>query len=230
VGTFNRARTTWKRLAALSITLFRFHGLFAAVLFSIVLLFGSGTATWISPGGNWIGFLFPKYTDWLPKQQRYAKGFDEIAKWLILPENKKHKFCVIASSAYINQSIFSEIWQVVPEVKKNSFDGRLVNLGQIDSQNGPPSDGIKQCDISLVGLPFQTHLKAGEQFSLQIVQEDIINGTGVGAAFGRVPKVFLMDENAKILAYSRTREITDREYADLVERFLKGKGSSYVIP
>ncbi len=217
-------------LAALSIILFRFHSLFAAALFSIVLLLGSGTATWISQGENWMGVLFPKYTDWLPKQQLYAKGFDEIAKWLILPDNIKNKFCVIPSSAYINQSIFSELWQIVPEVKKNSFDGRLVFLGQVDSQNGPPTASIKQCDIALVGLPFQTHLKAGEQFSLQIVQEDIISGTGIGAAFGRVPKVFLMDENTKILAYSRTREITDSEYADLVERFLNGKGSSYVIP
>lgn len=217
-------------LAALSIIFFRSYGLFAAVLFSAVLMLGSGAATCISQGQNWVGFLFPKYVDWLPKQQSYAKGFEEIAKWLLLPENEKRKFCVVASSPAINQGVFNELWQIVPDVQKKSFDGRLIHLGQVDSVNGPPTDSINQCDISFVGLPFQTHLKAGEQYCLEILQEDLINGTGIGAAFGRAPRVFIMDENTKILAYDRTREITDREYVDFVERFLNHKGPNYVNP
>lgn len=217
-------------LAALSIILFRCYGLFPSVLLAMVLMLGSGASTWIGHGQNWIGLLFPKYVDWMPKQQPYVKNFGEIARWLLLPENEKKKFCLIACSRTINQGVFTELWQILPDVKKNMFDGRMVHMSQVDSLDGPPSDGIKKCEILLVGVPFQTDLKTEQQSSLKIVQEDMINGTGIGAAFGRVPKVFFMDQNTKILAFDRTREITDREYVDLVERFLLGKGSNYANP
>jgi putative flippase GtrA len=217
-------------LAALSLILFRRYGLSAAVSFSMVLMLGSGYATFINQGQNGMGVLFPKYAGWLPKQQPYAKSYEEIVRWLLLPENKQKKFCLVASSPKINEGVFNELWQIIPDVPKNSLDGRLIHLGQVDSANGPPADDIKQCAIALVGVPFQTHLKTGEQYSLKIVQEDLVNGTGIGAAFGRVPKVFFMDDNIKMLAYDQRREITDGEYEDLVKRFLIGKGPDYVNP
>lgn len=210
-------------LAAFSITLFRHFGSSPVILLTTVLILGSGSATWMGQGKNIVGYLFPQYTSWLPKQQPFAKGFEEVAYWLLRSENKEKKFCVIASSAQINQGIFSELWQILPNVKKNTFSGRHVSLGEVDSVNGAPIEAIRQCDISLVGSPVQTHLRDGEQYSVEIVQQELVDGTGIGAAFSRSSTVFLLDEHTKILAYERTREITDDEYAGLVERFLAGK-------
>lgn len=216
-------------LSALSVIIFRHYGFAAVVAFSLVIMLGNGTATWKSTGSNWIGVLFPKYIEWLPKQQPYKKGYDEIARWLLLPENEKKKFCVIASGDTINQDIFSELWQVIPNVRK-SFRDRVIPLSQVDSRDGPPPDTIKQCEISLVGVPFQSHLRADEQYTVKIVLEDLIDGTGIGSAYGQPPKVFLMDEHTRILAYERVRMVTDDEYSSLAKRFLHVKGPGYVTP
>lgn len=206
-------------LASLSIVIFRRYGLFASVLLSVLLMVGSGMATWTSQGNNWTSILFPQYADWLPKQQPYVTGFAEIARWLILPENEKKKFCVVASSGLINRGVFRELWQVIPGLQKKSFDGRAIRLGEVDSRDGPPTEAINKCEIALVGLPFQSHLRTGEQYSMKIIQEDLITGTGIGSAFNRDAKLFYMDNDTKILAYYLVREITDSEYSNLVDRF-----------
>ena len=154
----------------------------------------------------------------------------KLTRWLLEPERAQKPFCVVASSAEINQGVFYELWQIVPELKKGGFDTRIIQLGQVDSQNGPPPVEIRKCEIALVGIPFQTHLQPGQQTTLQIVQEDLVAGTGIGAAFARSPREFVMDGNIKMLAYVRTREISDAEYSNLVERFLRAKGPGYVNP
>lgn len=170
--------------------------------------------------------LFPGYDDWIPRQQVYANGYKQISAWLLKPENQKLRFCVVASSVHINQGVFAELWQLEPAIDKHSFVGRLVYLGEVDSRDGPPVEGIKLCEIALVGTPVQTHLKTSEQHSVQILQEDLVNGSGVGAAFERAPMTFVMDEYTKIHAYKRARLITNDEYADLVKRYLEYKAKT----
>jgi hypothetical protein len=210
-------------IAAFSITLRRAFGISIATLFTASLILASAATTYLHPTSTWAAVLFPQYGDWLPKRQQDAQGFREIADWLGQSDNVKKKFCIIASSAVINQGVFSELWQLVPSIGENGYDARLIPLGQVDSVNGPPSDQIKQCEIMLVGVPFQAHLKPGEQYTLQIIQEDIIHGIGIGKSFQEVPKAFEMDSHTKIVAYQRTQAISENEYADLVRRFWRMK-------
>ncbi len=196
----------------------------AAILFTVAVtgLIITGKSTYAI---NATHKLFPGYNDWLPKQQAYLSGYKQVSAWLLQPENKNLKFCIVASSVQINQGIFSELWQLDPAAR-HAFDGRLVYLGEVDSRDGPPVEGLKLCDLALVGSPFQTHLRGGEQYSVQIVQEDLTNGSGVGAAFERDPMTFVMDEYTKIYAYKRARQIANDEYADLVKRYLEYKAKT----
>lgn len=215
-------------LAGLSILLARRFGPMAPICLTLLLVIGSAVTTLSKE--KFEGTAFASYEDWMPQHQKYAGGFIDLAHWLALPENENNKFCLLASSDAINQGVFNEIWQIAPDVTKHAYDQRLIQLGQVDSVNGPPMPAIRQCEIFLVGVPFQAHLRPGQQLTLEIAQKDIISGTGIGAAVGPNPTVFPMGDNIEVRAYQRVRDISDEEYTDLVKRFLNGKGPGYINP
>jgi hypothetical protein len=215
-------------LGGISIILVRRYGKTAWALFCLLLICGALSSPFLSKK---VGVTtFADYLDWAPQYQKYSDGLSQVSQWLARPENERKKFCFIASSFWINPSIFGELWQIEPAVAKHAYDERMVFLGQVDSINGPPAPVIKQCQIFLVGVPFQSHLGAGQQLTVEIVQKDMVDGTGIGAAVDRSPKIFPMGDNIEVRAYQTTRDITEAEYADLVKRFLNAKGPSYSNP
>ncbi|EJM13793.1 hypothetical protein PMI22_04843 [Pseudomonas sp. GM21] len=214
-------------LAGLILLLARRFGPIAPICLTLLLVIGS-TVTTLSIKTRFDTTAFA--LDWKPQHQKYSGGFIELSQWLESSENKNKKFCLIASSPAINQGVFGQLWQLVPSIPKHSYDQRLIQLGQVDSVNGPPMPTIRQCEIFLVGVPFQTHMPLGRQSTLEIVQKDMLNGTGIGAAVAPTPKVFSMGDGIEMRAYQTVRDITDEEYADLVKRFLDGKGAGYINP
>ncbi|WP_163000734.1 hypothetical protein [Pseudomonas viridiflava] len=212
-------------LAGLMIVVARRFGLVVSCFLSVLLTL-SGVLATLPASHVYSVKYFASFEDWLPKKQKYVRAYTELAQWLDIPENKDSKFCLIASSETINQGIFGELWQVVPDISKNSYDQRLIQLGQIDSVNGPPSRAITQCQIFLVGVPFQAHLAPDQQFTVGIIQKDMVDGTGIGRSVDRSPRIFSMEDGVEIHAYKQARGISDEEYDDLVRRFLQSKASS----
>jgi hypothetical protein len=215
-------------LAGLSILLARRVGPMAPICLTLFLIIGSAVTTLSKE--QFEVTAFASYKDWMPQHQKSAGGLIDLVHWLALPEKENKKFCLLASSGTINQGMFNEIWQIEPSITKHAYDQRLIQLGQIDSVNGPPMLAIRQCEIFLVGVPFQTHMPAGQQSTLEIAQKDMISGTGIGATVGPTPTVFPMGDNIEVRAYQRVRDITDEEYTDLVKRFLNSKGPGYINP
>lgn len=205
-------------VAALSIHLARNRGLVAAAAPTLVLLAGGCIATWATPAPGWVQRTFASYSEWLPRQQPHLAGYRAAAQWLLAPENANRKFCLVASSPTINQSLFLELWQVIPTLSRDTFRGRMVLLGEVDSRSGPPGPAVRECELLLVGVPFQFHL-SGQQRTIEIIQEDVVSGSGIGAAYARAFQSFQMDDGIDLRAYVRTRDVTDAEYAGLVKRF-----------
>lgn len=201
-------------------------GAYAGLLFSIFLAAGNAGVTLAIPGGNMLRPLFPGFDLWAPKRAAGVSSLQGLGEWLLSPAMKDKKFCVIASSAIINQSIVSEIWQIAPAVPKDTFKHRMLRLGDVDSRDGPPAEAIRSCEIALVGTPAQTHLRPGEQYSVAILHDELVGKTGIGAAYERLPQVFAMNTEVSILAFRRTREISAADYADLVQRYQDYKSSS----
>lgn len=209
-------------LAGLSILIARRFGFMASVCLTLILVVGGALAT--RPLSTKYGItIFASLEDSQPKHQIYATGFAQMSEWLASSENENKTFCLVASSPLINQGIFGELWQILPNVARHAYDQRLIQLGQVDSVNGPPMPIIKECQIFLVGVPFQTHMAPGQQYTLEIIQKDMVNGTGVGLAVERTPRIFSMGDNIEMQAYQTIRNITDEEYDDLVKRYLDSK-------
>lgn len=216
-------------IASLVLYLYVRFGSVAPILLCSLLAAGGVWAT-IFAGSHYGATAFGGYNRWTPQHQKYVDGYSNLTAWLDLPENKNEPFCLIASSAEINQGIFLELWQILPHVAKHAFDTRLIQLGQVDSVNGPPSPDIKKCTIFLVAVPFQTHMQPNQQLNLQFIQQDMLTGSGIGAAVARPPAIFMMDKHIEIRAFKTARPITELEYGDLVKRFIDAKGDNYINP
>lgn len=216
-------------MGSLILFLYGRFGSVVPILLCGILAAGGGWATFYA-GSNHGLMAFGNYSKWMPQHQKYADGYETLTTWLDLPSNKNEPFCLIASSAEINQGIFLELWQILPHVAKHAFDSRLIQLGQVDSVNGPPSPDVKRCRIFLVAVPFQTHMQPNQQLNLQIIQQDVLAGTGIGAAVESSPTPFMMDKHVEIRAYKTTRSITEPEYQDLVKRYMDAKDGNYINP
>lgn len=190
-----------------------------AYAFVGVLAFGSIGATVNSPYRGQIAMIFPALDSWLPKQQVGLKGLEDIGDWLVSPDIRSLRFCVLASSTVVNQSIISELWQVMPSLGKHELAQRMIWLGDVDSRDGPPWRALAQCEIILVGSPPQTHLGIGRQRSVVLPAQDLISGKGIGVAYERFPVTFSLDENTEVIPFRRVRPLSDTEYQDLVQRF-----------
>ncbi len=211
-------------LAGVSLLLARRFGAWAAVALSLLIGVGGVLATRPLVEKSGVA-VFAGYDDWKPRQQLFADGFADMSRWLAAPENQDRRFCLIASSVAINQGLFRELWQILPNVAKNAYDQRMIHMGQVDSVDGPPLPSVKQCEIFLVGVPFQSHLMPDQQTTLSIMQRDLVEGTGIGAAVDRQPTVFTLGDGIEVLAFRTQRGLSDQEYDDLVKRFQDNKAA-----
>lgn len=209
-------------LAALSLLATQRWGWKRSALITIALLAGGGLNQQ-APADRGGAVVVAGYRDWLPKQQEHADGLRRLALWLDSPENVEKTFCLIASSRTLNESIFLELWQIDPRLSRSAYHQRLIPMAQVDSRDGPPWPTVRQCRIFLVGTPFQTHLASNQQYSLQLMQRDLVDGVGIGRAVSRPPVVFHLENGVTLQAYETARDISPEEYEDLVTRYWKGK-------
>ncbi len=211
-------------VAGISSLLTSYYGPTWGFAFAGVLLFGTLGATVQSRYRDQFVRAFPTLNSWMPKQQAGRQGLALLGDWLVSPDIKLSRFCVLASSGMINQSIVSELWQIIPSLDKQELAHRIIWLGDVDSRDGPPSRALTQCEIVLVGTPPQTHLGVQKQYSVVVPWQDLISGGGIGAAYERLPNSFRLDDQTEVVPFRRVRPLEEREYQDLVRRFCEVSG------
>jgi hypothetical protein len=216
-------------LYMLAATLMHRRGIWAGLALLALLVTGNIAAMGSGSSKNWQQSIFPGYADWLPKKQPHLAGYQSIAHWLNDPKNAG-RFCVIASSFTINEAIFYELWQVIPSIDRKAWQQRWIGLGQVDTAHGPPWPSVRDCEIALVATPFQGHLRKGEQYSLEIIQQELLAGSGIGAAWQRSSPVFDMGEGIEIVPFRRVRPVSDEEYNHIVACFRRAKGLDTSVP
>ncbi len=206
-------------IAGISSILTRFYAPAWGFAFAGVLLIGALGATVKSPYQAQFSRLFPPLDSWMPKKQAGHQGLVLLGDWLVSPEIRSSRFCVLASSVVINQSIVSELWQIIPSLDKHELALRMISLGDVDSRDGPPSRALDQCEIVLVGTPPQTHLGMENQYSVVIPAQDLISCRGIGTAYEWLPMSFRLDDQTEIVPFRRVRHFAEDEYQDLLKRF-----------
>jgi|GEM_PF-1231708 len=176
--------------------------------------------------GGWSGYFRPEGVSLRPIVRTDAPELKRLGTWLAHQVAPGDRYCVLASSAILNIDLSAGIWQLDPsDPQLLSLKTKALPLSEVDTMNGPPPREIAQCSIVLIGEPLQLHMAAENQQTVIIPAKDILTGSGIGAAFQKLPDEFTLSHGVRVLAYARIRPITEAELLDLRRRFYVTQGS-----
>jgi hypothetical protein len=132
---------------------------------------------------------------------------------------------VVASSVAINSSLLGNVWQVDASLINGKAATRLMELPQVDSIQGPPTDALEHCSLMIAATPPQTHLNPSDQQSILLLLDDLLDKRGVGAAYERLDIEFRLPSGVTLEIFRQRHPISVDALRDLRQRFYDGKGA-----
>ena len=155
----------------------------------------------------------------LPGPQR--TDLDELARlrdWVDARARPDGKVCGLGSSYTFSGQLISELWQLRPE-RGPSRRELSVKMPDVDTVDGPPTLGLKECTIIIVGEPIQTHLDPDGQQTVVVPSREVLAGQGIGAKFRRTGEVFHLEKGVNAVVFERVAPLDNADIAALQARW-----------
>ena len=92
-------------------------------------------------------------------------------------------------------------------------------MPDVDTVDGPPGAGLKDCAIIIVGDPVQTHLDSNYQQTVIVPSREMLAGQGIGANFRRTTEVFHLEKGVSAVVFERLAPLDDADIAALLARW-----------
>jgi hypothetical protein len=155
----------------------------------------------------------------LPRAPR--GDLDELTRlkdWVDQRARPEAKVCGLGSSYTFSGQLIGELWQLRPE--RGPSGSRLkVTMPDVDTVDGPPGAGLKECAIVIVGDPVQTHLDPDYQQTVIVPSREMLGGQGIGAKFRRTGEVFHLEKGVRAVVFERLAPLDDSDIAALEARW-----------
>ena len=155
----------------------------------------------------------------LPRAPR--ADLDELERlkdWVDERAKPDAKVCGLGSSYTFSGQLIGELWQLRPE--RGPSESKLsVTMPDVDTVDGPPTTGLKDCAILIVGDPVQTHLDPDYQQTVIVPSREMLTGQGIGAKFRRTGEVFRLEKGVSAVVFERTAPLDDGDIAALRARW-----------
>ena len=151
----------------------------------------------------------------LPRAPR--ADLDELRRlkdWVDERARRDAKVCGLGSSYTFSGQLIGELWQLRPE-RGPSGSKLSVVMPDVDTVDGPPTAGLKQCAIVIVGDPIQTHLDPDYQQTVIVPSGEMLTGQGIGAKFRRTGDVFHLENGVSAVVFERIAPLDDADIAAL---------------
>ncbi len=121
----------------------------------------------------------------LPRAPRAdLADLERLKDWVDARARPDAKVCGLGSSYTFSGQLIGELWQLHPErqvlERRSKTD---VTMSDVDTVDGPPAAGLKDCAIMIVGDPVQTHLDPRYQQTVVVPSREMLSGQGIGASF-----------------------------------------------
>ena len=145
-----------------------------------------------------------------------------LKDWFDAHASPQHRVCALGSSYTFSDQLIQELWQLNPAISpfyKSSADRADVVMAHVDTAEGAPVAGLKDCAMMLVGDPVQTHLVPQYQETIIIPATEMLTGQGIGAKFKRSGETFALENGVKVIVFERTEAITNEDIAALAARW-----------
>jgi hypothetical protein len=155
----------------------------------------------------------------LPRAPR--ADLDELKRlkdWVDARARPDTKVCGLGSSYTFSGQLISELWQLHPE-RGPSGSNLSVTMPDVDTVDGPPGAGLKDCAVIIVGDPVQTHLDPDYQQAVILPSREMLTGQGIGASFRRTGEAFHLEKGVSAVVFERLAPLDDADIAALQARW-----------
>ena len=146
---------------------------------------------------------------------------DELKRlkdWVDERARPEAKVCGLGSSYTFSGQLIGELWQLRPERGPSGL--KLgVAMPDVDTVDGPPGAGLKDCAIIIVGDPVQTHLDPNYQQTVIVPSREMLTGQGIGAKFRRTGEIFHLENGVSAVVFERLALLDDADIAALQARW-----------
>jgi hypothetical protein len=156
----------------------------------------------------------------LPRAPR--ADLDELERlkgWVDQRARPDARVCGLGSSYTFSGQLIGELWQLHPERETRFRPKTDVKMPDVDAVDGPPSAGLKDCAIIIVGDPVQTHLNPDDQQTVVVPSREMLAGQGIGAKFRRTGEVFHLENGVSAIVFERLAPLDDADIAALQSRW-----------
>jgi hypothetical protein len=92
-------------------------------------------------------------------------------------------------------------------------------MPDVDTVDGPPGAGLKECAIITVGDTVQTHLDPDYQQTVIAPSREMLTGQGIGPKFRRTGEVFHLENGVNAVGFERLALLDDADIAALEARW-----------
>ncbi len=155
----------------------------------------------------------------LPRAPR--ADLDELRRlkdWVDERARPDAKVCGLGSSYTFSGQLIGELWQLRPE--RGPSNPKLnVTMPDVDTVDGPPGAGLKDCAVIIVGDPIQTHIDPDYQQTVVVPSREMLEGQGIGAKFRRTGEVFHLEKGVSAVVFERLAPLDDADIAALQARW-----------
>jgi hypothetical protein len=155
----------------------------------------------------------------LPRAPRVdLDELERLKDWVDERARPDAKVCGLGSSYTFSGQLIGELWQLRPE---QGLSGLKLGaaMPDVDTVDGPPGGGLKDCAIIIVGDPVQTHLDPDYQQTVIVPSREMLTGRGIGTKFRRTGEVFHLEKSVSAVVFERTAPLDDADIAALRARW-----------
>jgi hypothetical protein len=165
--------------------------------------------------------LFPSYA----RPHAPRSDLAELARlkdWVDEHAAPSQKVCGLGSSYTFSGQLIDELWQLKADKSPLHLDKgerASVAMSDVDTVEGPPAPGLKDCAFLLVGDPVQTHLDPAYQQTVIVPSREMLDGDGIGAHYARTGEAFRLENGVTAVVFKRVTPLTDEDVAALAKRW-----------
>ncbi len=155
-----------------------------------------------------------------------------LKDWVDARATPQHKVCGLGSSYTFSAQLIDELWQLKADRSPLYGDAKLrpnVAMSDVDTVEGPPAFGIKDCALMIVGDPVQTHLDPAYQQTVIVPAREMLAGIGIGSHYRRTGEAFHLENGVAAIVFERISPLDDADMLALADRWraaraVEGKG------
>ncbi len=145
---------------------------------------------------------------------------ERMKDWVDARARPDGKVCGLGSSYTFSGQLIGELWQLHPERRTLAPTPKTdVMMSDVDTVEGPPAAGLKDCAYLIVGDPVQTHLNSDYQQTVIVPSREMLTGQGIGAKFRRAGEVFHLEKGVSAVVFERIAPIDASDIEALQDRW-----------